>query len=85
MSIDNIENRENYITMSTPSFIATINGRKYQVSATAFGDKIEELQIICEEDSQEVYFEDEELNKQIEEELYFILDNHDRYNILGIV
>ena len=84
LSIDNIENRENYITMSRPSFDATIRGRKYQISGTAYGDKIEEIEIICLENYEQIYFEDEELNKEIEEELYFILDHHDRYNILGI-
>lgn len=84
LSIDNIENRENYITMSRPSFEATIRGRKYQISARAFSDTIEDIEILCLENYEQIYFEDEELNKEIEEELYFILDHHDRYNILGV-
>jgi hypothetical protein len=85
LSIDNIEARENYITMSRPSFEATIMGRKYEISATAYGDTIEDIQIISSDTFEQIYFEDEELNKEIEEELCFILNNQDRYNILGVV
>ena len=77
LSIDNIENRENYITMSRPYFEATIGGRKYRISARAFSDTIEDIEILCFENYEEIYFEDEELNKQIEEELFLILDNYD--------
>ena len=77
LSIDKIENRENYITMSRPSFEATIRGRKYHISARAFSDTIEDIEIICLENYEQIYFEDEELNKQIEEELFLIVNNYD--------
>jgi len=83
--IDNIEDRENYILKCRPSFEATIKGKKYQISGIALGDVIEEIEIICLENYNEIYFEDKQLNKQIKEELYFILDNHDLYNVLGVV
>ena len=77
LSIENIENRENYITMSRPYFEATIRGRKYRISARAFSNTIEDIEIICLENYEQIHFEDEEINKQIEEELFFILDNYD--------
>lgn len=75
--IDNIENRENYITMSRPSFEATIRGNKYEISAQYFNnDTLEDIQIISLNTFEEIYFEDENVNEQIKEELYNIIDNN---------
>ena len=75
--IDNIENRENYITMSRPTFVATIRGREYEISAQYFNnDTLEDIQIISLNTFEEIYFEDENVNDQIKEELYNIIDNN---------
>lgn len=76
ISIENIEARENYITMSRPSFEATIRGRKYEISAIAYIDRIEDIQIISSDTFENIYFEDEQINEAIEKELYNIIDNN---------
>ena len=73
--IDNIEARENYITMTRPSFEATIRGRKYEISAIAYIDRIEDIQILSLDTFENIYFEDEQINDAIEKELYNIVDN----------
>jgi len=73
--IENVANEENFVTMSRPSFEATIGGVNYEISARAFPDVIEDIEILNLETLEHVIFEDEELNKQIEEELWSILDN----------
>lgn len=77
LSIDNIKARENFITMSRPTFVATIRGGEYEISAQYFNnDILENIQIISLNTFEEIYFEDENVNEQIKEELYNIIDNN---------
>lgn len=65
MDIKNISNKENYVTMSRPSFKATIRGNNYEISAQTFSDVIENIQIISVDTFEQVYFEDEIINEAI--------------------
>ena len=77
LSIDNIESRENYITMSRPSFEATIRGRKYEISARYYNDGnfLGDMEIVSLDTFEQIYFEDKQLNKSLENELNNIIDN----------
>lgn len=78
ISIENIEARENYITASRPSFEATIRGRKYEVSARYYngGDFLDNMEIISLDTFEQIYFEDDHLNKSLENELNNIIDDN---------
>lgn len=77
LSLDNIKNRENFITMCRPTFVATIRGREYEISAQYYNnDTLEEIQIISLDTFEEIYFEDEQINEVIKNELYNIIDDN---------
>lgn len=77
LSLDNTENKQNFITMCRPTFVATIRGRKYEISAQYFNnDILEEIQIISLDNFEQIYFEDEQINQAIENELYNIIDDN---------
>lgn len=66
LSIENVANEENFVTMSRPSFEATIGGTKYEISGRAFDcDVVEDIEILNLETLENVIFEDEVLNEDI--------------------
>ena len=65
LSIENVANEENFVTMSRPAFEATIGGVKYEISARAFSDVIEDIEVLNLETLENVVFEDEVINEEI--------------------
>lgn len=65
LSIENVANKENFVTMSRPSFEATIGGTKYEISGRAFSDVVEDIEILNLETLENVIFEDEVINEAI--------------------
>lgn len=65
LSIENVANEENFVTMSRPSFEATIGGIKYEISGRGFSDIVEDIEILNLETLENVIFEDEVINEAI--------------------
>ena len=56
---------ENFVSMSRPSFEATIGGTKYEISGSAFSDVVNDVEILNLETLENVSFEDEVINETI--------------------
>lgn len=65
LSIENVSNEENFVTMGRPSFEATIGGTKYEISGRAFSDIVDDVEILNLETLENVVFEDEVINETI--------------------
>lgn len=76
-NLQNIRNRENFITMSRPCFDAEIRGNKYQISARFLSETIEDIEILCIDTNEFVSFDDEQTNDEILTELWRIVDNYE--------